>query len=589
MNVALSTSLVKNESHELNAPKLALVSLPYGEGPQKIMPLGLQNISAYVKKNVPGFQCKIFDYSDLYFSDISQLSDLFSWQPDLVGISIYSSHAEAAITWGGVIKREIPNALLFCGGPHISLAAKEFLISSGNIFDLGICGEGEYATAKLLEAYQNIFLERYASEFAEANGSFLGGVKEVLIRSHLMEIPNAVWKSASGEIVENRKEKIQLPAEEWENPLMEYHSERLQNLYFTDRRDGKKRRAIAFTSSRGCPLTCSFCAIVAADKDGPRWRAVDASTLVGWIAEAHKAYPFEHIYMMDANFFVKKDRVLEFSEKLNSLFGGAVTWSSSSTVGYLLKLRPELPKLVKQGLRLVEMGIESGSQSQLDYMNKKVTVQNNIDAIAALQVNGIDIGLDFIMFYHDQTKKEIIENLTFLVQSGLTEHESFDHYFNIMMLYPGTPVRADLERKEGIKFDLLNLPNSREFIDNHEVREIYCAYIDDFAKPWLSSLEAAISVNIEKIANSNSSSERAYLSLLNTYLRHMPFKVLWELCRTSDRKDIISRNKEFSKYVSIIKGLVDLKETGESEKPRILEVGSSGVGGRKGELIGKAS
>lgn len=110
--------------------------------------------------------------------------------------------------------------------------------------------------------------------------------------------------------------------------------------------------------------------------------------------------------MMDANFFVRKDRVLEFSEKLYKLFGGEVTWSSSSTVGYLLKLRAELPKLVAQGLRLVEMGIESGSQTQLDYMNKRVTVKDNIDAIRALQINGIDVGLDFIMFYHDQQKEK---------------------------------------------------------------------------------------------------------------------------------------------------------------------------------------
>jgi hypothetical protein len=38
--------------------RLALVSLPYGEGPQKVMPLGLQNISAYVKKHAAHVKCK---------------------------------------------------------------------------------------------------------------------------------------------------------------------------------------------------------------------------------------------------------------------------------------------------------------------------------------------------------------------------------------------------------------------------------------------------------------------------------------------------------------------------------------------------
>jgi radical SAM superfamily enzyme YgiQ (UPF0313 family) len=81
--------------------------------------------------------------------------------------------------------------------------------------------------------------------------------------------------------------------------------------------------------------------------------------------------------MMDANFFVRRDRVLAFSSGLHRLFNGKVTWSSSSTVGYLLKIQDALPTLVIQGLRLVELGIESGSQRQLNYMNKKVTVEKN--------------------------------------------------------------------------------------------------------------------------------------------------------------------------------------------------------------------
>ena len=115
-----------------------------------------------------------------------------------------------------------------------------------------------------------------------------------------------MWLTASGKLKESYIEKIQLPTADWENPLLEYSSERLQNLYFTDRNDAKKRKAIALTSSRGCPLACSFCAIVAADKEGPKWRAIDATTLVNWIAEAYTQYSFEHIYMMDANFLFEK-------------------------------------------------------------------------------------------------------------------------------------------------------------------------------------------------------------------------------------------------------------------------------------------
>lgn len=587
MNEACWNSL-NNDGDIYDPTRLALVSLPYGEGPQKVMPLGLQNISAYVKKHVAHVKCKIFDYSDLYTSDTHELKDLIDWQPALVGISIYSSHVQAAIAWGQLIKSALPETVLFCGGPHISLAAKDFLRVSNGIFELALYGEGEHSTTRLLNLFNKSRKEAPPSSPTK-NTNKNPTPKQVFVDNHLQDIPNAVWISATGETHETYKQKIQLPATEWENPLLDYCSERLQNLYFTDRRDGKKRRSIALTSSRGCPLACSFCAIVAADKDGPKWRAVDASTLVNWIAEAHKQYSFEHVYMMDANFFVRKDRVLEFSEKLYKLFGGEVTWSSSSTVGYLLKLRAELPKLVAQGLRLVEMGIESGSQTQLDYMNKRVTVKDNIDAIRALQINGIDVGLDFIMFYHDQQKREIIENLSFLLKSGMTEHESFDHYFNIMMIYPGTPVRYNLERKIGFKFDLIDLPNSRQLIENQEVKEIYDAYIDYFAKPLLNSLEDAISINIEKISQSTSLGEIAHLSLLNIYLRHMPFKILWGLCQRTGERTVIFTGKEFLTYTSIIKKTLHGKEPNKSPKPVALETFTLGVGGRKGELIGKSS
>jgi len=587
MNEASWSSL--NNDNDSHAPtRLALVSLPYGEGPQKVMPLGLQNISAYVKKNVKHVECKIFDYSDLYASDTHELKDLIDWRPALVGISIYSSHVQAAISWGHLIKSALPETLLFCGGPHISLAAKNFLRVSNGAFELALYGEGEHSTATLLNLFNKSRKEGTPSSTTKTINP-LPTPKQILIDNYLQDIPNAVWISETGETHETYKHNVQLPATEWENPLLEYCSERLQNLYFTDRRDGKKRKSIALTSSRGCPLACSFCAIVAADKDGPRWRAVDATTLVNWIAEAHEQYSFEHIYMMDANFFVRKDRVLEFSAKLYDLFAGKVTWSSSSTVGYLLKLRTELPKLVAQGLRLVEMGIESGSQSQLDYMNKRVTVKDNIDAVRALQINGIDVGLDFIMFYHDQQKIEIIENLTFLLNSGMTEHESFDHYFNIMMIYPGTPVRDNLERKMGFKFDLIHLPNSRQLIENQEVKEIYEAYIDYFAKPLLNSLENAISINIEKISQSISLAEVAYLSLLNIYLRHMPFKVLWGLCQRTGKRTAIFTGKEFLIYVSIIKKSLHGKKPKNTQKPVALETFTLGAGGRKGELISKSS
>lgn len=556
--------------------RLALIALPYGEGPQKVMPLGLQNISSYLKKHSPDVDVRIFDYSELHASNLDRLAELINWQPSMAGISIYSSNVVTAKLWASTISQDLPNVYIFCGGPHISLAAESFMRYAGEYYQVAITGEGEYSTHMLVQkAKEKIDFQkrRRATRTKQPNVDELD----------LETIPNAVWLDSKGACHTSYKCKTQLPASEWENPLLDYTTSNIQSLYYTDRRDGIRRKAIAFTSSRGCPLACSFCAIVAADKDGPKWRAAEASTLLKWLEQAAEIYDFEHIYMMDANFFVRKDRVLEFSNGLHSLFNGKVTWSSSSTVGYLLKIEEELPTLVAQGLRLVELGIESGSQSQLDYMNKRVTVEKNISAVRALEKNNISLGLDFIMFYHDQSPREILENLLFILRASLTEHESLDHYFNIMMLYPGTPVREDLERRLGHQLPLEALPESRLFIQNHETSLIYNSFIDGFAKRHLARLESAISRNILKVRNGTDAYTRAYYSLLNVYLLHLPFKVLWSLLRNPrlDENCLVPAD-----YIKLIALSLNEQIASASEIIQQNRI-TTGSGGRRGELIAK--
>lgn len=571
-------SLDHNHSSDVESlnVRLALVALPYGEGPQKIMPLGLQNISAYLKKHSSDVDVTIFDCSESHVSDIDRLVDLIDWEPTMVGFSVYSSNVVAAKLWANTVLERLPDAFIFCGGPHVSLAAESFLRYAAETYRVALVGEGEYSTLLLVQEFTKKSkhpVELYAKQSKQSQAYKL----------NFETVPNAVWIDTQGACLTSYKCKHQLPACEWENPLLDYTTSDIQSLHYTDRRDGIRRKAIAFTSSRGCPLACSFCAIVAADKEGPKWRAAEASTLLTWLEQAARTYSFEHVYMMDANFFVRKDRVLEFSSGLHSLFKGKVTWSSSSTVGYLLKVQDALPTMVVQGLRLVELGIESGSQSQLDYMNKKVTVEKNISAVRALHDNGIALGLDFIMFYHDQNPREILENLLFILRSGLTEHESLDHYFNIMMLYPGTPVREVLELRLGYQLPLEELPDSRRFIQNHEVSLIYNSFIDGFAKKYLTRLEAAISKNTMKVREGTDAYTRAYYSLLNVYLLHLPFKVLWSLSRNprSADQDLVAFD-----YIYLI--ALSLNEEAEptSMESKHSEV-TMGSGGRRGELIAK--
>ena len=67
MSKASSTSqyCLNDLNGHVDGIKITLVALHYMEGPQRIMPLGLQNISAYIKKNTTQQKTiRIFDYSN---------------------------------------------------------------------------------------------------------------------------------------------------------------------------------------------------------------------------------------------------------------------------------------------------------------------------------------------------------------------------------------------------------------------------------------------------------------------------------------------------------------------------------------------
>jgi radical SAM superfamily enzyme YgiQ (UPF0313 family) len=497
--------------------RLALVSIPYGEGPQLIMPLGLMNIAGYIQGILGDkVEARIFDYSDADPDDTKPTHSIGEWLPDAVGFSIYSSHVMEAVNWGKRLKKILPKAQFFAGGPHVSLDVQRFIKKWGRVFRFGVVGDGEIPVATALRVMMD---------------------DPELEAGSLARIPNIAFMpdpfQATGEEDVKWTEKAPaLPPEEWPNPLVPVYNVKERFLAFTDRVDNRIRKAVALTSSRGCPMACSFCSIISMNNLGPRWRACTADQLLSWLLEEYQVNKFEHVYLMDANFFVKQSRVRDFAKGLSELMPG-VTWSTSSTINYIIQMRNDFPILVEQGLRLVEIGIESGSNKQLKYLNKAATAESNREAVSILQKNGIEIGLDYIMFYPDQEAEEIRDNLTFLVRSRLTQQETFDHYFNMLTLYPGTPLRQAKELELDAEFDSDVLPNSAELIKDARVKWIYSKFIDEFGKSKLCIVDDCIHRVQERIRELRQSDgnlrEIAKLRLRMVFLRHIPFKILWSL------------------------------------------------------------
>ena len=159
------------------------------------------------------------------------------------------------------------------------------------------------------------------------------------------------------------------------------------------------------------------------------------------IIDLHAVAPFGHVYFVDANFAVSAKRTLAFSRALHK-WNPTITWSGTATADLILRHADVLPEIGRLNCAHLEIGIESGSESQLARYNKRTSLSDNVNAIRLLRRCGISLGLDFIMFDPETTIGELRQNLTFLHQAELFGTSPPACLFNSMRLYPGTPART---------------------------------------------------------------------------------------------------------------------------------------------------
>lgn len=462
-------------------------------------PLGLMAIHSYLAKELgEAIEIKLFDYSDWPEDGFDQLDRDGIPGYDLVGLCAYSINFMVARAWALEIKRRNPAVKTVVGGPHPTALATHIAENHRDAFDFVVRGEGERPLAAI--------------------------VRSLLANERPPRVPGVVFKTALGVVSVGTTDPVP-NLDTVPTPLVAVHSPYEQRLRAFDRKDGRWRNAVPFTSSRGCPFSCTFCSIRASDS---KWRAVSAQRLGEWIGEALAADPtVEHVNFMDADFLIDRHRVIAIGDMFASQYP-QMTWSFSGRVDDLRRLgEPALRRLVTQGLRAVEVGFESGSQEVLDILGKHVKVQENYDAVAMLQRLDLDMLIDFILFIPDETPEQLRESLDFLRRTGLSDYQPFDHFFTRLVQYPGTPLRAHYEKVFNTTFSLDELPSPDNLFVHESTRRIYHHFVHGFG-PMVRRLRQAIERVDAAGLDLRAVEPRLaqYLRIESVSLRHIPFLVL---------------------------------------------------------------
>lgn len=123
-------------------------------------------------------------------------------------------------------------------------------------------------------------------------------------------------------------------------------------------------------TSRGCPFNCSFCSV--GSIWGRQYTYFSAGRIIAEIQYLMEKYGAKGIYFREDNFTLNTNRTFEFCEKLLQK-GINISWACETRVDNLS--RELIGVMAKAGCEAFYLGIESGSQRMLDFLNKNVKVE----------------------------------------------------------------------------------------------------------------------------------------------------------------------------------------------------------------------
>ena len=354
-------------------------------------PLGLGYIAAALKKQ--GIEVELVDCTFMQVSEA--LERIKRANPQIVGFYSMFSMKKTTLALAHTLKKDgLTDALFVVGGPLPSWAPEGFL----DVFDAVAVGEGEQTMLELVDCV--------------TQRKELSGVKGLVFKDGERTV-----KTAPREFIENLND-LDFPTREL------FDNEAYQKYY-------RGRFGYSITSmitSRGCPFSCDFCSrpIFGADM---RTRSV--TNIVDEV-EQIAALGYDRVWFADDCFTLNRNHVLDVCNEIVKRRLD-IGWECLSRVD---TMDAEVAEGMKRaGCIGVFFGIESGNNSVLSLMKKRITTSQAQRAVFAAKAAGLKVGAFFIVGYPGENNQTVLDTLRFA--SGLPlDYLSFTLPYPI----PGTPL-----------------------------------------------------------------------------------------------------------------------------------------------------
>jgi len=360
-------------------------------------PLGLAWIASVLENK--GFKVKIVDAPTLELSRKEWISEVKSWHPDVVGLSLLTPTAPKGYAAARMVKEELgEDVVVIAGGPHPTFMYEEALNSG---VDVVVRGEGEVTTLELVRVLKERGLDPEA----------LKGVKGIAFKRE-----GKVVVTPPRPLIDNL-DKLPLPA--WHLLPMEKYT-----LL------GKPIKVAHVMASRGCPYGCSFC--TTSYFWGRKVRFRSASKVAEEVEYLYDKYGARYVAFADDELTMNKRFIYDFVKEVKER-GLDLQFACGSRVDHMTK--DFMKFLFDNGCVILYFGVESASQETLDRVGKGIRVEQAKRVFEWKKELGGCALASFILGFPWETVDDMKRTVDFAIDLDPDYVQ-----FTALTPYPGTPI-----------------------------------------------------------------------------------------------------------------------------------------------------
>lgn len=394
--------------------KKAILCFPFVTGRQTQYPTGVYKIASFCK-----------DCHDVIVLDqriepniIRIISELINKNDDFLclGLSVMTGEQiKHAIDISKAFHGQLP---IVWGGMHPTILPQQTLESE--FIDYIVIGEGEEAFLNLLRYLAGRHIDR-----------------EMFLSKH------------------NCNFEYHYIADLNSAGYVDFSTYKIGDEYFV-KRDGFKK-AFTLETSRGCPYNF-YCHNSIFKKP---FRALSPNKVLELIDTLKSDYNIDGVVFQEDNFFAYLNRAKEIIHGLSDI--KKVGWKTNSRINYFYKLIDDtkfMDSLLASRCKIIQFGIESGSEKILKMINKKIKLEEVLIINKKLSNYPIGIRYNFIVGFPGETEDDIHSTLEVIEKLQQDNPNVEPPFLNIYNPYPGTPLY-----EQALKYGFKEPKNLEEWIE----------------------------------------------------------------------------------------------------------------------------